>query len=417
PPRDASNLAMITKNDSANVYIVGSGGGGEILAALSHKANSVTAVEINGILNDLITKKFSSHWTGGLSKNKKVRIITDDARGYLRGKRIKYDVIISAHTISASASASGAMSLVENYVLTEDAVKDYLNHLKTDGVLYISRPETQIPRIITTIIIAYQDLYKLDSKKNFFIFKRPPSSFEIDKSFLAGLVYKKDGFDLFDIQRLKTQAAILGLDIEYDHVSKQEGIYKNLIESNNIYEEIKKYHLNLLPATDDKPYFEHQTRFIDLNLSAIKEAFSQTDRAVLTLSQKPVAESTLIVILLQALLISFVLIFIPLRLKFRKDENIKNIKKGKYILYFTCLGLGYIMIEICLIQKFTLFLGQPVYTMLTVISTMLLFSGIGSMYSDRITNLFKNKVMYVYIIIAMLTVLLGLFNGIIFELF
>ena len=78
------------------------------------------------------------------------------------------------------------------------------------------------------------------------------------------------------------------------------------------------------------------------------------------------------------------------------------------------LGLGYIIIEICLIQKFTLFLGQPVYTMLTVISTMLIFSGIGSMLSDKVIKLVKN-VNVVYIIIAGLTLILGLANSAIFS--
>ncbi len=417
PPLDASNLAMILKKDTANVFIVGSGGGGEILSALSHNAKTVTAVEINGILNDLIEKDFAGHWTMGLAKNKKVNIVTDDARSYLRGKRLKFDVIISAHTISASASASGAMSLVENYILTEEAIKDYLQHLKVDGILYVTRPEPQIPRLITTIKIVFEEMAKLDSKNSFFIFKRPPSEFEKDMSYLTGIVYKKDGLSEYDVRILKTQAALMNLEIVYDPVSKQEGIYKDLIESNNIYETIKKYPVKLLPATDDNPYFEHMTDFSDLSLSNIKESFSQTDRAIISLAQNPAAESTLVVILLQAIIFSVALIFLPIYIKFRKNEALKKIKKWKYILYFSALGLGYIMIEICLIQKFTLFLGQPVYTMLTVISTMLIFSGIGSMFSDKIIKLFKNNVTPVYIIIAILTLLIGLLNPVIFDAF
>lgn len=417
PPLDASNLAMILKRDTANVFIVGSGGGGEILSALSHYAKTVTAVEINGILNDLIKKDFAGHWTTGLAKNKKVNIITDDARSYLRGKRLKFDVIISAHTISSSASASGAMSLVENYILTKEAIKDYLQHLKVDGILYITRPEPQIPRLITTIKIVFEEMAKMDSKNSFFIFKRPPSEFEKDMSYLTGIVYKKDGFSEFDIQMLKTQAALMNLEIVYDPVSKQDGIFKELIESDNIYETAKNISANLLPATDDNPYFEHMTDFSDLSLSNIKESFSQTDRAIISLTQNPAAESTLVVILLQAIIISFALIFLPIYLKFRKNEALKNVKKWKYILYFSALGLGYIMIEICLIQKFTLFLGQPVYTMLTVISTMLIFSGIGSMFSDKILKLIKNKVTKIYILIASLTLLIAFLNPLLFETF
>lgn len=414
-PADASNLAMILKNDSANVFVVGSGGGGEILSALSHHAKTVTAVEINGILNDLIEKQFVNGWTTGIAKNKKVNIITDDARSWLRGKRLKFDVIISAHTISASATASGAMSLVENYIMTKEAMQDYLQHLKLDGILYISRPETQIPRLITTIKIAYDEMSGVKSKNHFFIFKRPPTEFEKDISYLTGVVYKKDGFNEFDIQLLKTQAALLNLEIVYDPVSNQDGIYKDLIMSDNIYETVKKYPGNLLPATDDNPYFEHQVGFTEINPSNFKESFSQTDRAIFSLVQKPAAESTLIAILIQALVIAIVLILLPIYLKFRKNEEIKRIKKGKFILYFAALGLAYIMIEICLIQKFTLFLGQPVYTMLTVISSMLIFSGIGSMFSVKLIKKFKGNPFYIFVFIALYTVLIGLLNPIIFN--
>jgi hypothetical protein len=416
-PLDASNLAMILKSDSANVFVVGSGGGGEVLSALTHHARTVTAVEINGILNDLIEEDFAPYWTTGIAKDKNVKFITDDARSWLRGKRIKYDVIISAHTISASATASGAMSLVENYIMTEEALEDYLYHLKPDGILYISRPETQMSRLVTSIKIAHHNMGAMDLKNQFYIFKRPPNEFEKDVSFLTGVLYKKDGFTDYDIQVLKTQAALLGLENVYDPVSKQEGIYKDLIETNNIYETIKKYPTNLLPATDDNPYFEHMTKFSDLNLKTIKESFSQTDRAIITLIQKPVAESTLLVLFIQVLIISGLLIFLPIYLKFRKNPEYKETKKWPYLLYFAALGTAYIMIEICLIQNFTLFLGQPVYTMLTVISTMLIFSGLGSLLSSKILKLFKGNNAIIYIIIAVLTATIALVNPILFTKF
>jgi len=414
-PFDASNLAMILKRDTANVFIVGSGGGDEILTALTHNAKTVTAVEINGILNDLIEKDFAPFWTTGLAKDKRVKIITDDARGWLRGKRLKYDVIISAHTISASATASGAMSLVENYIMTEQAIQDYLYHLKPDGILYISRPESQIPRLVTSIKIAHQKMGAMDLKNQFYIFKRPPNEFEKDVSYLTGVLYKKDGFSEYDIRILKTEAGLLGLENVYDGVSKQDGVYKDLIESNNIYETVKKYPTNLLPVTDDNPYFEHMTKFSDLKPANIKEAFSQTDRAIITLVQKPVAESTLVVLFIQVLIISGLLIFLPIWLKFRKDSGYKEIKKLPYLLYFAALGIAYIMIEICLIQNFTLFLGQPVYTMLTVISTMLIFSGLGSLASNRFQKTIKGNTSVIYIIIAALTAAIALLNPILFE--
>jgi hypothetical protein len=86
------------------------------------------------------------------------------------------------------------------------------------------------------------------------------------------VLFKKSGFDEYDIQQLKTIASVLNLETMYDPVSKQDGIFKDLVESDNIYETVKKYpDRKLLPATDDNPYFEHKTDFSDLNLGTIKE--------------------------------------------------------------------------------------------------------------------------------------------------
>jgi len=416
PPFDASMLAMYLKReDTAKVFILGSGGGGEILSALTNNAKSVTAVEINPILNQLVEKDLAGYWTGGIANDKRVKIITDDARSWLRGKRLKYDVIISAHTISASATNSGAMSLVENYILTEEAVREYLQHLDINGILYITRPEPQMPRLVATIKEAQKLNGGSDLKNQFYVFKRPPSEFEKDVSYLTGVLFKKSGFDEFDIQKLKTMAALLNLETIYDPTSKQDGIFKDIIESNSIIDIAGKYpERRLIPATDDNPYFEHNTDFTKLSFTNIKESFSQGERGMLSLVQKPAAESTLVILLVQTVLISALLIFLPIYVKFRKDPEIKNVKKGKYITYFALLGLGYIIIEICLIQKFTLFLGQPVYTMLTVISTMLIFSGIGSMLSNKVITLVKNVKM-IYIIIAVLTAVVGLANSAVFN--
>jgi len=57
--------------------------------------------------------------------------------------------------------------------------------------------------------------------------------------------------------------------------------------------------------------------------------------------------------------------------------------RGRFFIYFAGLGLGFIMIEIALLQRFTLFLGQPVYTFAVVLAALLIFTGIGAALSDR----------------------------------
>ena len=46
--------------------------------------------------------------------------------------------------------------------------------------------------------------------------------------------------------------------------------------------------------------------------------------------------------------------------------------------YFVCLGIGYIGIELTLMQRFSLFLEHPVYSMVVLLSSILFASGLGS---------------------------------------
>lgn len=414
-PADASNLAFVTKDSADNVYIIGSAGGGEILTSVYHNAKKVTGVEINGILNDLITDKLS-YWTGPLIKgNKNVEIITDDARSVLNRRDEKYDVIISAHTISLSAVSSGAMSMVENYILTKEAVTEYINKLTDNGVLFISRPETQVPKLITTLRAGESGLGIQSDNfgEKVFVFRRKPheGTFESTKSYLAGVVYKKDGFTQPEIIEMRDLADILGIEILYDRISFEESIYKKLSESKDIESLIntvsEELNLDLRPATDNRPFFDNNIGFGNLTIQNMKEIFAQDEKAILALKDKPVAETTLLVLFIQVVIIAGIFLLFPFLFKRKDDKGNKIIYDRKLLLYFALLGLGYIMLQISMMQKFTLFLGQPVYTMLTVISTMLIASGLGSKFSVKFSGDVKNKLLIVFSLIAIFALFIG----------
>ncbi len=62
------------------------------------------------------------------------------------------------------------------------------------------------------------------------------------------------------------------------------------------------------------------------------------------------------------------------------------VEKGErgFLLYFACIGAGYILIQVALIQKFVLFLGHPTYALTVIIFSMLTASGLGSYFSRRL---------------------------------
>ncbi len=51
--------------------------------------------------------------------------------------------------------------------------------------------------------------------------------------------------------------------------------------------------------------------------------------------------------------------------------------------FFAAIGVGFLLFEIALIQRFTLFLGFPTYSLSVVLFALLVFTGLGSLASAR----------------------------------
>ncbi len=108
----ASCLAYLDKKNP-DLLIIGSGCGTEVLDALHHGVHSVTAVEINPIITDAVLH--NEYWSD-LFHQPQVNLVTGEGRNFVRSSKDTYDAIVSVHTISNAAIASGALSLSENYV-------------------------------------------------------------------------------------------------------------------------------------------------------------------------------------------------------------------------------------------------------------------------------------------------------------
>ena len=157
------------------VLIIGAAGGEEVLDALHFGAAAITAVEINPIITDIVTHRMRDFW-GGLFAQPEVRLVTDEGRSFVRRSREQYDAILSVHTISNAAIASGALALAENYVLTREAFVDYLDHLTPDGVLYVVRPEAQLARLVATGRESLAARGVVDPAGHFYLYHHPASA-------------------------------------------------------------------------------------------------------------------------------------------------------------------------------------------------------------------------------------------------
>ena len=132
----------------------------------------------------------------------------------------------------------------------------------------------------------------------------------------------------------------------------------------------------LFPATDDRPFFNEPVRWSSLRPYMFKRVFALGKQGRQGMDIEPVAQVMLSVLFVQAVVVAAFLILLPLaRLS---QQGLRPPHKWSFLTYFAGLGLGFIMIEIVFLQRFSLFLGEPVYTFAVVLASLLIFTGIGS---------------------------------------
>ena len=366
--------------DSPHVLVVGSGGGREVLLALRSGAARVTAVEINASINEIVTDVMAG-FTRRLYEDPRVAWHTDEARSFLRRSERRYDLIHCPHTISNSAMASGSLSLAENYLLTLEGFHDYLDHLSGDGVLLITRPEAHLPRLFVTARAALAAHGVNDASAHLLAWRR---RLEGGLSFYAGFALRMRPFSFEEVKQFQARVERLGMEVLYLPGGAGRRYYGPLARDGRPGADPVPFAAILEPATDDRPFFNRRVPFSGIGWSDLSGVFDRGHDGRMALEDRPVAEAALVVLLLETSVLGLLLILAPLYLFRRRalagEGRLKNLAA------FAALGLAYIVVEVGLIQRFTLFLGRPVVVFSTVLGTLLVSSGLGSAVSRRFEN-------------------------------
>jgi hypothetical protein len=408
------------------ILIIGSGGGEQVLEALKFRAAKITAVEINPIINDVVSRRMRDYW-GDLFNQPEVELVTEEGRSFVRRSKEKYDAIISAHTISNAAVASGALSLAENYVLTREAFEDYLDHLEPDGVIFFTRPESQLPRLFATAREVYEHRGMGNPADRLFAYRFPnapdrgaPSS---RQAFHAGFVLQKTPYTKAELDAMAGRIGLTNFgfaaqdrpEIIYSPLAPAaDDIYHQLLSAPNIQTVYAANANELAPATDDRPFFNQHTRWTSLNLGMFRDLMSQDKNGRLALEDRPVAEITLVTLLVQSIIIAAVFIILPL-VSFSRSGFRRVPHRWNFLVYFAALGLAFIMIEIALMQRFTLFLGQPIYTFAVVLTSLLLFTGIGANLAGRFRSEPRQAILLFIPVLLLALLLTALLTPVIFK--
>jgi spermidine synthase len=402
-----------------DTFVVQFGGGLSTSVALYAGSKSVTVAEGNpavlgAFLNDDGLKKF----TGDVLHDPRVTTIGYDGRLYLAHTPNRYDVIDLSLADSAGLSSPGGFAIVEKYSYTREAMESYMRALKPGGVLSVTlwnkeEPPKSVLKLYATMAAAARANNSPMLERSFFVVSSYLST--------ATVLFKNGGFSDADVAKLLAHTKAMSFDTIYYPGVKTDGADADQI--------LEAYHsqiffnaatqpgddeapddsssatagggAQLLPATklgrivwqkllfggfdtiaeryvfdsraltNDRPYFAAYIKPFDLPRILDRLELVQDEWGYLLLWAS----------LGIAALCASTLVFFPVVFGWRTIFS-KNPGKLRTILYFACLGIGYIMVEVGLIAHFVLALSNATVSASILITGMLVASGLGSLASE-----------------------------------
>jgi spermidine synthase len=361
--------------EQPSTLVIGPGGGRDVLAALASGAPHVTAVEVNPIIVEVV-REHLAEFAGHLYDRPDVTVAVDDARGYITRSPERYDVIQASLIDTWAAGGSGAFALSENSLYTVEAFKTYHDHLTDRGILTISRwylaeRPAETMRLVSTGMAGWASAGVDDPRQHVVVVARPNAVGQIEG--MATVLFKRAPFTQDEIAALVARAGELGSVIIYapgSHAYEEVGRFITATDHTAF---AASYPLDISPATDDRPFFFNLVRFgdlFDLSLSA-SGVYRTSVEALLILGA----------VLGVSAAMGALFVILPLWMTTRRKGLARP--SWRLLFYFGGLGVAFMLVEIPIIQRLAVYLGRPVYSLAVVLFSILLFGGLGSLFSGR----------------------------------
>jgi len=347
-----------------SVLVIGFGGGDDVWAALHRGATSVEAVDLNAAVLDA-HQKVRPQWSAGWIEDPRVSVFVSEGRSHLMRTQKQYDRVQLTGIDTWAALASGAYMLAENYLYTTESFQLMLDHLAPGGILQITRmaAEMESLRVLTQIHAALGQEAKDSFAQSVVVLGSVDSQ-------VATLV-RPEGFTSPQILALERWAQSAGISILHLPGQAQTGLISTFIRSPDKSDFIESFPRNIAPTTDDSPYFFNFTRWSRPAVAA------QTIREPTHISQG----NPMFVAAHLAWSTGVAGLFLLLAVRRTDGPGL-----GRGWLYFGGVGLGFILLELTLIQKLTLLLGHPMRALSVTLAALLLASGIGSLLAKRVRS-------------------------------
>lgn len=376
-------------------------GGLQVLVARRFGAGEIVKVESNPALVRVIRTDWRE-LAGGIYDD---RTFTGLGRSWLKGKGERFDVI----DISLMGTeAYGSFGIAEDYRFTVEAFREYLGHLRPDGVLgvnlYIIPPPRLELRILATMIAAMQEQGIRDPARHLALVRSWGT---------LCLLAKNSPLTAADIASIKAFAGKRWFDlVHYPGISAAEANVFVKMRSDDYFRAVAdilsperrerflaEYLFDIAPVRDDRPFFHYF-----LKLDRIGDLYRfMGEKWQFFLEEGYIVPA----VLAQVTLLSMVLLLLP---RFSGKAVPRQGSGGWLLPYFAFLGCGFMFVEISLIQKCILPLESPSHAVATVLAALLVSSGAGSLLGHRFPMLQAPPT------VAVIALLVGIYGSILPDL-
>ena len=370
----------------SRVLIIGAAGGHEILASLHFGAEHVDAVELNPITVSLLTDIYADY-SGRLEENPRVRLVVDEGRSFLsRMRDARYDLIyfVAPDSYSAvNAASSGAFVLSESYLYTKQMIVQSLQHLTRRGIIcaqfgefsYEGKPN-RTARYAATARAAFEELGPADFEKHILVATHAEHLVENGKGSLAlvTVLLKRQPFSTTEVERLLLATREVpgsvarhawGRNLDHGPVNRVISL-----PASQLPRWLDRYPYDVRPVDDDSPFFWNFARF-----GSVLQGMGR--RVPVIDPEDSNGERLLLALLGVAALFASVFLLLPV-VVVRGDWAVLP-RKATSAVFFASIGLGFMIYEVCLIQKLVLLLGYPTYSLTVTLMSLLIFTGLGSL--------------------------------------
>jgi hypothetical protein len=353
--------------------VIGAGGGRDVLSALLLGAGHVDAVEINPIIvNDVMRGRFRDA-SAGVYVDPRVTVHVEDGRTFVRRSPERYDVVQLSLVDTWAATAAGAFALSENNLYTLEAVTEYIEHLQDDGVLTVVRwSGSEVPRLLVMMDAAAKRAGIEEPARHLVVLETPHTPLPHVR--VSNVILRRSPWTAESLAALEHHVTDSGFTWVHHPLRVVPGRPSEIARAADPLAEAARTETSeLRPSTDDWPFFFYRPR------PSFFGGIAEDSRRLYSEGQYVLAE-----ILVFATIAAFTCLLLPFFRRGRRALRAQPLEATRAGLYFASIGVGFMFLEMSMMQRFVLYLGHPTYALTSVIVGLLVGAGIGSALAGKV---------------------------------